>query len=182
MKIKPQFSSGFELINEGVHIFRVESTDEAKVEDPKEDGNDFNYQVANRVEGGENDGATLTLYFGHKTKGHFGLKRFAGFLIKAGAIPAKDEFDTDSFDTPKFKQIFKGVEGKLWGGRVKHVSGKKEGSNFANITDFYTVKEAQQEMSKGAKKSFPTQADAAESLKGKAEPETKVKEGGGDWD
>jgi len=158
-KIKPTFTTGFPMISKGWHLFRVDKADVEKVkpEDQDEEGikNDKNFTAECKVEGGDDDGLQSNLYFPHIGKKHFGLKRLAGFLIKAGVIAPTDEVDVDTFGKPAFEQTWRmKVPGKMFGGKIDHVPGKKKKEDgtdtmFSNIIEFCTIKELAEKARQG---------------------------------
>jgi hypothetical protein len=153
MKIKPSFKSSFTLASEGWHLFRI--VDPRIEEIPKDkqverDGitNDKSFIVKSVIEGGDEDGTELQEYFANYSKKEFGLSRLAGLMIKTESIPVTEEIDVDTMRTEKFVTKFKmSLPKRLFGGKVIHTKSKekREGSEehntFANISEYATVKE-----------------------------------------
>jgi hypothetical protein len=105
------------------------------------------------VEGGEQEGGRVFDNFPLVSKKNFGLERFCGFLIKLAVFKPKEEFDTDIFQSPKFEENFKtAIPGKVFGARVRHTKSKLTGAEMANLAEYYTVKEAEEEMKKAVSK------------------------------
>jgi hypothetical protein len=160
-KIKPAYKSEFPMVSEGVHIFRII---EAKIDtiapedrEKTKEGieNDKNFVVRSATEGGEDDGVEIQDFFPHYSKKEFGMARLAGLMVKAEAIPPTDEIDVDTMRTEKFETKFRmSLPKRVFGGRVKHVKSTKKDSEaiFANIVEYFTVKEAQEKMAEIASK------------------------------
>lgn len=173
-KIKPVYKSDFELPGEGWHILRVEEPD---VEPSKDSVK--NFKVRAEVQGGEDDGKTAFDNFPLVSKKNFGISRLAGFLIKLGVLKEADEYDSDVFSSEKFEKKFKvEVAGKLYGGNIKHKT-TTQGNKMANITEYATVKEAQEKMKEGGKTS--TAPSNKVKGKGKEAPPPAEEEVDDDW-
>ncbi len=180
-KVKPKASMDFTLIGKGIQFFIIESTDIEKVEqDDENKKNDKSFTVQSRVQGGEDDGVSYKLQFPHISKGHFGLARAFGFMQKCGVMTDKAELDVEFFDSKEFETGWRmKMPKRTWAGMIKHVPGTKKAEDgstatFANVTDFYTVAEAQAKMKeKGTAKNGggPTPPTEAKEAPRKA-PET----------
>ncbi len=161
-KVKPKTSMDFVLIGKGIQFFMIESTNIEPVkesdDESKKEKNDKNFMVVSRVQGGEDDGTPFTLWFPHISKGHFGLARVFGFMQKCGVMTDKTELDVEFFDSKEFETGWRmKMPKRTWAANIIHKSGTKKNEDgsvntFANVQDFYTVKEAQEKLKEGTGK------------------------------
>jgi len=137
MKIVPKFESEFPTVEEGIHLFVIE---DAMVK-AKDDGK-YLAKITARAEGGPSDGILHFENFGWSTgSDEFGIQKFAGFLVKIGAVPP-EKCDTDLFESEAFRnRIKEKLVGKTYGAKIIHKK-TNQGNVMSNSVAFYTSKEA----------------------------------------
>jgi len=161
-KIEPVFSSGFELVEPGVHVFEL-----ADPKATKEKGG-YHYEVKCICQGGGSDGIFHFEHFYTRKKDEsvntFGLKLLYGFLVSVGVMKAGG-MDTDEFESPGFVKKFEGgLTGKMVGLNIYH--DKYEGKEKSKSNESMTVEEAKKRMSKPAKEASKPAASATKDTEG----------------
>ena len=155
-RVKPAFTSEFEMVPEGLYIFRTEKADVNK-----SDKSVKHFSIRSLVEGGEEDGVSILDGLPLVSEKNFGAARLLGFLIKLDIIDPKKFLDAEGtcdielFASEKFEEKFKvAVPGKVFGGKVKHRTYEDKGitKTVANIVEYYTVDEVKEKMKLQAEK------------------------------
>ncbi len=103
------------------------------------------------IDGGEDDGAKITMFLPYKDEKNFGEQRLANVLSKAGLFAMFEEKfpgDVSLFDTKVFDLIKLKLNGKFV--KIK-VERSKDGKN-ANIANMYTVDAVIDDKPKGSAK------------------------------
>jgi hypothetical protein len=143
-KVTGAFEFGYELVDEGPHIFSVETASGAKNEDIDKG---WTFKIRTKVQGGESDGRShfeqINTRFGGKVNKQ-GFKKLLGICFKVGLIPPKD-YDSDQFESEEFAKKFQGIIGKNLGMDIFHQT-SKQGKTFSNSRAIYTVQEAKDKM------------------------------------
>jgi len=159
-ELTPIFSSEFEVPDEGDYLFMVESIE--FVEDEK----GLSARVRNVIQDSIQHGGTsneMVVFDNFPLYVEFGKKRFLGFLVKSINIPFKKYPEKYLEDKKVQARIEKELPGSIFGGRVKHVEGRR--GTMANIVEVYTKDEYNKKLKdaggkpKEVEKAAPSQAE-----------------------
>lgn len=159
---KPVFESGFELPEEGNYVLQAKDVKFDKVE------KGLTCSVKSEIlEGDHAECIGLSVIENYPLYTNFGLSRLLGLGVKTIGLPADKDYPDAYFDDEKTQVRFTGkLKDSIFGGEIKHTSGKKEGSKFANLKKVYTKDEVKKLLAGGAKKDKPATTDTASAAGG----------------
>lgn len=155
--VKPVFSTGFDVPEEDDYLFMTDTIEFLK------DDRGYSVRVRDVIQdsinyGSENNG--MVVFDNFPLYREFGVARFLGFLIKSISLPNKD-YPNNYFDDEKIqKKVEKELKGRLFGGRIRHVPGRREGVVMANIQEYYTKDEFREKKTAAGKEAPAPGAEA----------------------
>ena len=136
--MRPKYTSDFEKVNEGFHLFQVNN-----IEFTKDERGTLARIDSTVIESADNDNDSTDVdiadFFPLWT--NFGGERLLGFLVKAAGMPDK-EYPNEYFESEKTQsKVEKKAMGVIFGGEVKHRKMKDSDNIAANIVTYISKKE-----------------------------------------
>lgn len=153
-KLDARYEFGYELPEEGVHVFVVNEPKanvyDCKDKDGQVHGKGYSFAVKCVVDGGASDG----LYHFENWRSRWpdgkvntkAMSALYGFLIKLG-VKKPGGIDTDEIENEKFMKGFETIAGKPVGLEIFH-SKDKQDKVWSRSKAYYTVAEAKEKMGK----------------------------------
>jgi len=168
-RVNEKYEFGFEVVDEGIHVFTVQEpkavTYDCKDKDGNMHGKGYAFSVKCVADGGPSDG--LFHFENWRSRwpdGNLNTKAMSalyGFLIKLG-VKKPGGLDTDEIENEKFQRGFESISGKPIGLEIFHSTGK-DGKTWSRSKAYYTASEAREKMGNGkvGQKAVPVSAQKA---------------------